>query len=123
MNLYRHPDALCDPSISFTRLHDYYSFGVVLVEIAMWRSIKTILRNHQKLQGEECGENDARKVRDILLDESQENIPREIAFRAGDTFREVIRVCLTGEFGAGGPDRWLGEFSRRVAEELERCTI
>lgn len=122
-NLYRHPDALRDPSTAFTKIHDYYSLGILLAEIAVWRKIRQILVRHQALQHEECQENDARKVRDILLNEdSEENHPREIAFRMGDIYRNVVNVCLTGQFGPNGSNI-LATFEQLVVKQLSRCLI
>jgi len=97
-----------------------------MVEIAAWRSIKSILKKHADLQREECKENDVRKVRDILLDEdSQENHPRDIAFRMGDIYWNVVKTCLTGKFGApeGAKEQLLSVYQRDVVGELSRCII
>jgi serine/threonine protein kinase len=125
-NIYRHPDALRDPNTTFSREHDYYGLGIVMVEIAVWRCINSILKKHTDLQREECKENDVRKVRDILLDEdSQENHPRDIAFRMGDIYWKVVKTCLKGEFGVpkGAEEQLLLAYQRDVVGELRRCVI
>ncbi|KAF4540152.1 Het-s domain protein [Lasiodiplodia theobromae] len=35
-NLYRHPDRQGRPKTSFSKLHDIYALGVVLLEIGLW---------------------------------------------------------------------------------------
>lgn len=110
----------------FTRTHDYYGLGVVLAEIAVWRSIKTILKKYQDLQREECMEGDIRKVRDILLNEdSLENYPRDIAFRMGDIYRNVVEICLSGDFGVpkAATDQLTTAFSQQVVDRLGECVI
>lgn len=124
-NLYRHPDALRDPDTNFQKVHDYYGLGVVLAEIAVWRPIEKILRRHQELRAEECREGDARRIRDILLDEhSQENHPADIRFRMGEIYYRVVEICLRGNFGAPADDiELLAVFARRIVDELGRCVI
>ena len=125
--MYRHPDALRDPAISFTRIYDYYALGIVFVEIALWKPMKTALQKHQKFQGKECQERDAQKIRGILLNEdseAQDNHPRNIAFGMGDIFLNVITVCLKGDFATSeSQSDILNSFNTRVINQLERCII
>lgn len=107
-------------------MHDYYGLGIVLFEIAVWRSLKTILKKHENLQKEECKESDVRRVRDIILDEdSLENHPRDIAFRMGDIYCDVIERCLKGDFEVprAGTDELTAGFSRYVVDRLRECVI
>jgi hypothetical protein len=124
-NLYQHPDALRDPTTRFTKLHDYFSFGIVLVEIVKWHSIQHILRYHYKSEFKECGEEEVKKVREILLDpDSKDNHMADVAFRVGDIYRNVVEVCLTGNFGVQGTgDELLEEFRRRVVDPLAKCCV
>ncbi len=41
-DLYRHPERQGIPSKPFSKLHDLYALGVVLLEIGMWQSAKSI---------------------------------------------------------------------------------
>ena len=98
----------------------------MLVEIAVWRSVKKILKNHTDLQREESKESDVRRVREILLDNnSQENHPRDIAFRMGDIYWKVVHLCLTGDFGVprDANEQLAAVFERDVVEQLRRCVI
>lgn len=108
-------------------MHDYYGLGVVLFEIAIWRSVKTVLKKHDSLQKEESKESDVRRVRDILLDEdSWENHPGDIAFRMGDVYRAVVERCLKGDFDVASTatgDELTAAFSRHVVERLHECVI
>ncbi|KAH0536977.1 hypothetical protein FGG08_006205 [Glutinoglossum americanum] len=120
-NLYRHPDALRDPTTRFTKIHEYYSLGIVLVEIAQWRPMRHIMRNHQNLQGVECKENDIKDVQGILLDiNSEENYLGDVEFRMGTIYRGVVELCLRGNFGSGD---LLAAFSEGVVAQLDRCVI
>lgn len=104
--LYRHPSALQDPTAEFCRRYDYYSLGVVLVEIALWDSIRNVLSKPSIFrgifQGTECRLQDALRIRDILLDnipETEENFGRMIAFCMGDQYADIVELCLRGNFG------------------------
>jgi serine/threonine protein kinase len=48
-NIYKHPDRYHDnkrePSIPYSRLHDIYSFGVVLLEIRLGREAMELHRS------------------------------------------------------------------------------
>ena len=71
----------------------------MLVEIAVWWPVLKILQKAQEVRGENCREEDARKVRDILLNEdSDDNHPRDIAFRMGDRFLSISELAC-GESG------------------------
>src|SRR5208282_5911867 len=41
-DIYRHPSAMGEPSVSFNSTVDVYSLGTILVEIAEWRALKHI---------------------------------------------------------------------------------
>ena len=42
-DLYRHPDAMGEPTTAFTKDKDIYALATVLVELGEWRSLKSIL--------------------------------------------------------------------------------
>ena len=125
-NVHRHPDALRDPRTNFTKAHDYYSLDIVFIEIAVWRPVWEILQKAQELQGETCREEDARNIRDILLIEySEDNHLRDIAYRMGDRFLSIIRACLRGEWNISGDQSAsvMDTFQRKVVDELGRFVI
>ena len=67
-------------------------------------------------------ESDARKVRGILLDNnSEDNHPREIAFRAGKIYRNVVNICLSGDFKDKSRAGLLKGFEDDVVNQLGRC--
>lgn len=43
-NLYRHPDRQGSPMANFSKIHNLYALGVVLLEIGMWESITSRLK-------------------------------------------------------------------------------
>ncbi|OJJ52073.1 hypothetical protein ASPSYDRAFT_717740 [Aspergillus sydowii CBS 593.65] len=44
LDIYRHPQALGEPSVSYAMYMDHYSLGMVLAEIAEWRPLKHIVK-------------------------------------------------------------------------------
>ena len=44
-NLYRHPDRQDNPTEYFNKAHDLYAVGVVLLEIGLWRTVRSIFKN------------------------------------------------------------------------------
>ncbi|KAJ5933868.1 hypothetical protein N7454_006197 [Penicillium verhagenii] len=45
-DIYRHPQALGEPSTSYAMYMDHYSLGAVLTEIAEWRPLKHIIKSY-----------------------------------------------------------------------------
>ncbi|GAD97616.1 predicted protein [Paecilomyces variotii No. 5] len=45
-DIYRHPQALGEPSTSYAMYMDHYSLGTVLTEIAEWRPLKHIIKKY-----------------------------------------------------------------------------
>lgn len=94
-----------------------------MVEIACWKPMEELLIKYRELRGEECKEEDIKKVREILMDNQALGSPRDVAFRMGDIYRGAVEVCLKSDFGADdGPDL-LASFNRRVICELGKCVI
>jgi hypothetical protein len=125
--LYRHPSALRDPRLSFTKRHDYYALGLVLAEIGLWSSLQEILKNHSVLMGEECRESDVRKIQSIILyGDTMVDYLRDIAFNMGSIYRGVIEACLSGDFGvaqSASGDQLVSAFSEVVVAKLASCKV
>jgi len=110
-NIYRHPERQgVHPEVDFNMLHDIYSLGVVLLEIALWRSLvlfnvdqhgmKYIPNPHackliDKTTGAMKSPGDIQKV---FAKKADEYIPLVL----GEKFRDVVLMCLNcldGGFG------------------------
>ena len=114
IDLYYHPDT----AKGFNRLRDYYSLGIVLFEIALWRSFEVkIPKDHGKL------------LASMKLEEIQKIIIKTLPALGGvvgSRYRDVVELCLTGAFGHQDDQDgvYLGRaFFRRVVQELERCKV
>jgi len=109
--LYRHPEQQQQPPARSTKVHDMYSLGLVLAEIALWRPIEDIV-------GIQVRHSQLRQVRKRMLDE-QRDILGTIACHAGESFAEVVRVCIEGNQARFFDDTTVDDKST-VAAELQR---
>jgi len=89
-NMYRHPSTQGQgfgPRESFRKSFDIYSLGVVLVELASWKTIDKVL-------GLEVGRmRTAMKIRDTLLEESR---IQEVGSNMGEMYESATKKCLAG---------------------------
>lgn len=42
LDYYHHPDKRLDPMIRYSRSHDIYSIGVILLEVGIWRPLEEV---------------------------------------------------------------------------------
>ena len=123
-----HPAVLSRTSSRSQKSHDIYSLGVVLVEIACWQSIDTVM---DMPKDPKAARSKIRKVRGKLLEEENLNA---IAANVGEVYREVVRRCLSGgaELGiqesANETDAEVGAsmqevFSERIVNKLGAIKI
>lgn len=113
--IYRHPDY--NGKFGFQEIYDYYSIGLVLLEIGFWEPLQWFSNGYPTNQ-------------------FQENLIKDhvgpLGQTMGETYRNAVRACLDGTFGksdkgsAGGLSGRLGQFYESVVkplEELARCPI
>ena len=90
-DVYRHPHAHGQsPGTSFRKAYDIYSIGVILVEIAHWRSIDQVLEIENLRTARPTI---TRRVREKLL---METTMKHVAARAGVHYQNVIQACIDG---------------------------
>lgn len=123
-DLYRHPDLLIQAPGRSTKLHDVYSMGLVLAEIALWQPIETIVDI-------ELRRSQLNNVRGRML-EPQRDVFGAIAFQAGESYAEAVATCIRGFDGVGNPHAEQGTaeqieiqrmFLESVVERLRRLTL
>jgi len=115
--LYHHPAYLND-SRRYCAEFDYYSLGIILLEIGLWRPLDEITRRYKGSYEE---------TRDKLL---KERVPL-LKQSMGRRYCEAVRVCLAGEFGEseiraghGGNAKSLHlSFDRLVVSQLNGVSI
>jgi hypothetical protein len=104
-NIYRHPQRQgVHPEIDFTMLHDIYSLGVVLLEIALWRSFVLEETDRETCEKSFAVNRDAVKLSDretgrlkspdgimgVFVDKAVDFIPQVF----GDRYRDIVVMCL-----------------------------
>lgn len=116
-NIYRHPHRWDQPNESFSKIHDIYSLGVVLLEIGLW---EPIINFDAKKGGERLQERfrDAGITRDRLLRHAN----KRLGFYAGERYQELVLKCLKEDFGDLSGDNKIGtELQRQLGMEVERA--
>ena len=127
-DIYRHPEAMGEPSESFTALKDIYSLGIILLEIGEWRSLKSLVKKVVDVEKSKSLV-DLAKVRPFLLDDTPQGGLNMLRFRMGDTYTVVTRMMLTGQI----PESLMTEKNDLITfqpdildiatRELSKCTI
>lgn len=87
-NLYRHPDRQGKPTTSFNRLHDIYALGVVLLEIGLWQTTSSMMKDVKVVHGQHMS------AQSILQQVSK----RRLAHHMGPTYAEAVLACIDDRF-------------------------
>ena len=95
---------------------DYYSLGMVLLEIGHWKPLNKIIA---KIPG---------NPEDLLNHLRRKQVP-ELGFTMGITYRNVVDACLSGDFGkprhvdesSNSSTNVILRFATTVVEQLEKC--
>ena len=130
-DLYRHPSAQGPARSNFNKSFDLFALGCILLEIALWTSLKEILLKHVLENGSVIDEKkhinhsewnsiDTAK-HDLLCSDSTEGNSANVAFYAGETFQEVISLCLHAN--NADPDDESLETQKLIVEKLKDCNF
>ena len=113
---YHHPDYL--HSLKNTRglvryqpRFDYYSLGIVLLEIGLWTSLEE-MTGKRSISPEE--------VRRKLLD----SVVPKLGYRAGALYRDAVTTCLTGRFAEAEGEEFAAirlRFKALVVDQIAQC--
>jgi hypothetical protein len=126
-DIYRHPSALGEPSASFSKAMDVYSLGVILVELAEWRALKSMVTEVVDVT-KDASLAQVSEVRPYILRKTGES--GKLAFRMGEIYSRVAVDCLCGgpedegaantaEDGFSSPSSAM----ERAVRDLERCVV
>ena len=97
----------------FRQEFDYYSIGIVLMEIAFWKPLKLIIDSTGIMDSPE-------KILDELL---KECVPL-VQVRMGDIYEAVVKYCLTAyKDGQRSPEDIRKGFNENVVLPLSRCVV
>jgi hypothetical protein len=124
-SMYMHPDYQARPCPKFSKKYDYYSLGIVFVEIARWRPITHILERRVQITNKTTI-TQTQEIQSILLDEdADENYAADIEFRMGSVYKKVAYRCLAGDFGDEIKDgqNLQGDFLQQIIQPLDSCII
>lgn len=117
-DIYRHPEY--NGKSRFREIYDYYSIGLVLLEIGLWEPLQWLSDRYPTTPPNQFRQN--------LI----ENHVSPLGQTMGETYRNIVQICLDDTFGkpdkgsAGGPSGRFGQFYEKVVEPLEelaRCPI
>ena len=112
MNLYLHPDR---PARKFSKVHDLYALGVVLLEIATWRSAQDIFDEACDDLGSNIDDVSNEDLRRHYIKVAHRSIPHHM----GKTYLEAVVMCLNDTFqGQTGGKNFGSIFQRDVVEKL-----
>ncbi|KAI4164059.1 MAG: hypothetical protein LQ342_002294 [Letrouitia transgressa] len=101
-DIYRHPEAMGEPSTSFTASKDIYSLGCILLEIGEWRSLRSLVENVVKVAKPNVSLMELARVRPFLLDDGPKGGLGMLRYRMGDMFAATTKMMLSGSI----PVQW-----------------
>ncbi|KAF9461249.1 prion-inhibition and propagation-domain-containing protein [Collybia nuda] len=121
--IYRHPSYQGLAAKGYRMSYDIYSLGLVLAEIAFWRSLgyfyaQSIGVDEEtgKIQGRPFGAEEATNFRIAML----KRVRKELAFRVGTIYKNVVEWCLTCGEGVQKSEGELAvDFYKNVVAPLE----
>ncbi|MCJ1458611.1 hypothetical protein MMC28_008984 [Mycoblastus sanguinarius] len=96
-DLYRHPDAMGDPSVSFSASKDIYALGTVFLEIGEWRPLKSLVDGVIDFRKPDVSTMELAKVRPFLLDDGPRGGLGMLRYRMGDVYAGVTKMMLSEE--------------------------
>ena len=120
-DIYRHPLAQGPTSSNFTTAFDIYSLGIVLYEIAVWRSFKTVVKG---LRVSRYSSSEMQTVRKRIVDaQSSERLFKDLEFRVGIMYAGVVRICIGEVFENTNlnPDESIRLFFEKVVQRSQKC--
>jgi Prion-inhibition and propagation len=116
MEVYRHPDTQLDgPMLSYRKTFDIYSLGLILVEIALWKPIVSVMGIEETVdQSPRATSN----VQERWLT-SEPGLLISLRAEVGEKYAGVVETCLKGR-DAFGIDRKDAETSANTGMTIQR---
>lgn len=114
-NLYRHPSRQGRPTHQFSRLHDIYALGVVLLEIGLWVTLSRLMEVKIR-EAENSGRLPRpKKVVDDLMGLAVQGLPKEM----GAGYMRAVLSCLKGDFRKTEGLALAVDFQEKVVDVLK----
>jgi len=108
--LYQHPELLSEDNYTFRREYDYYSFGVVMLELARMLSFAQFTGEWRR----ELEDMTPQKLQWFRVERA-----RELKETVGEEYVRIMSLCLTGELGQGDEDEIGKRFEEHVCASLD----
>ncbi|KAJ3823233.1 prion-inhibition and propagation-domain-containing protein [Lentinula raphanica] len=121
-SLYRHPEYQGNERDrkKYRIAYDVYSFGLMLAEIALWTPVLAIYQERLKRHREEQSRSFLEPQAMILREEVIKIVERQLAFKIGLGYRDVVLWCLRQTQASMITDKELAaEFYSKVVVPLE----
>lgn len=100
VDIYRHPDILGGEPCSFTKEHDIYALGLVLLEVGFWCPLVKIIKGLVDAEKEPAS-SAFFEIKDFVLGNTtigkEHFILQQLRFYMGDVYADVVKKCLEGE--------------------------
>lgn len=111
-NLYRHPDREGEPRVSFTKLHDLYALGIVLLEIGLWQTTASMVKEVTVRSGRQSSVS----VQSIL----KQLCKRRLSHHMGPMYAQAVLCCIDDRFEHQIADMgWPMQFHDEVIKKLD----
>lgn len=130
-DIYRHVDALGEPSASFDKDKDNYALGMVLVEIAEWLPLHSILEKHHVIDfKQDVRLEQLSKIQSYMLRDGRGSIVQSVAFRLGQAYLRLVMLCpnapsetTPSTLHGNGDVSLRQEMFDEAVRELEKCRL
>ncbi|KAK0644332.1 hypothetical protein B0T16DRAFT_392701 [Cercophora newfieldiana] len=100
--------------ITYEPQHDIYSLGIVLIEIALWKTARQLAKALGNFSGDSLAAFQI-SVMDVLVPKVEEKV--------GEVYADAVRFCLRRDFGSTvQSSRLLKLFNQEVTAKLEACS-
>ena len=112
-DIYRHPKRQGQPSASFSRIHDIYALGVLLLEIGLWKTANDIFSYHFRAEPNEENVGNAPQA---FVAAAERYLPQAM----GEQYSKAVKLCLSDELVPAQRQTNFGfVFRERVVKNLD----
>ena len=92
-NFYRHPERQGPPLVTFTKRHDIYALGLVLLEIGLWRTLSDIWEDSRDRIQKRTGKIPPLN-RWLNVEYFMEAAKHNLAHTMGEAYAKAVMTCL-----------------------------
>lgn len=96
-DIYRHPEAMGEPSTSFSAAKDILALGTILLEIGEWRSLKSLVEGVVDGAKPDVALIELAKIKPFLLDNRPKGGLATPKFPMRDIYISVAKMMISGK--------------------------